>query len=243
MEDQGWPADGITGGGGCGEMRRAFGIYIVGAIGSAERSVVDAHLVGCADCRDELAGLAGLPALLGRVPADEAARVLFDGHADEPSSLPGLVKLLDRAARLRMHRVWPRVAAAAAAGLIVGAGAASVAHLLDHSRAQAPPVAVGEWTRTVRGTDPTTNASAVVRYTPRPWGLQLAVQVSGIPAGTECWLHVIDARGDQVASGSWAVARGQRSAWYPASSTVPLSAARGFVIMAGSRMMVAVPVR
>jgi hypothetical protein len=243
MGDQGWPADGITGGGDCGEMRRALGIYIVGAIGPSERSDVDAHLVGCAECRDELAGLAGLPALLGRVPADEAVRLLLDGRTDEPSSQPGLVKLLNRAARLRMHRVWPRVAAATAAGLIVGAGAASAAHLLDHSQAQAPPVAAGEWTRTVRGTDPSTNASAVVRYTPRPWGLQLAVQLSGVPAGTRCWLDVIAAGGHQEASGSWAVARGQQSAWYPASSAVRLSAARAFVIMVGSHMVVAVPVR
>ncbi len=54
-------------------MRQALGVYVVGAIGPADRSAVDKHLTGCSRCRDELADLAGLPALLGKVPADEAS--------------------------------------------------------------------------------------------------------------------------------------------------------------------------
>ncbi len=114
----------------CGEMRRALGVYVVGAIGPADRGAVDEHLAGCADCRDELAGLAGLPALLGRVPADEAAGLLL-GRDPDPAK-PALVALLDRAARLHGHRSWPRIAAAAAAGLIVGAGVVTAAGALDH---------------------------------------------------------------------------------------------------------------
>jgi len=53
----------------CREMRQLLGVYVVGAIDPAERAMVDEHLGQCAACRDEIAGLAGLPAMLSRVPA------------------------------------------------------------------------------------------------------------------------------------------------------------------------------
>ena len=56
----------------CAEVRLSLGVYVLGAIDPAERAQVDSHLAGCRDCRDELAGLAGIPALLSRVGAEEA---------------------------------------------------------------------------------------------------------------------------------------------------------------------------
>ncbi len=57
----------------------SLGVYVLGAIDPAERALVDAHLATCRDCRDELAGLAGLPALLARVSTEEAI-ALGDGR-------------------------------------------------------------------------------------------------------------------------------------------------------------------
>ena len=56
---------------GCAAVRQALGVYVLDAIDPAERVLVDQHLVGCAECRAELAGLAGLPALLSRVDPAE----------------------------------------------------------------------------------------------------------------------------------------------------------------------------
>jgi anti-sigma factor RsiW len=56
---------------GCGEIRYALGVYVLGAIDPAERTVVDRHLATCPACRDERADLAGLPALLGRLTLAE----------------------------------------------------------------------------------------------------------------------------------------------------------------------------
>jgi hypothetical protein len=56
----------------CAEARLSLGVYVLGAIDPAERALVDHHLATCRDCRDELAGLAGLPALLARVSTAEA---------------------------------------------------------------------------------------------------------------------------------------------------------------------------
>lgn len=67
----------------CPEARLSLGVYVLGAIDPAERALVDSHLVTCRDCRDELAGLAGLPALLARVGTEEAIALA----ADEPAPL------------------------------------------------------------------------------------------------------------------------------------------------------------
>jgi predicted anti-sigma-YlaC factor YlaD len=112
----------------CRQIRLDLGVYLLGAIGTADRSAVDAHLASCAACRDELVQLAGLPGLLSRVTADDAER-LFLQHDDgwrgghEMSADLSLHLLLRRAARLRRQRMWPRMAAAAGAGLLAGAGA------------------------------------------------------------------------------------------------------------------------
>ena len=62
----------------CTEARLSLGVYVLGAIDPAERSLVDAHLLTCQECRDELADLAGLPALLARVNPDEISRICAD---------------------------------------------------------------------------------------------------------------------------------------------------------------------
>jgi len=64
-----------TSAGDCGPIRHALGVYVLGAIEPADRALVSSHLAWCHDCRDELAGLARMPALLDRVPRAEAYRI------------------------------------------------------------------------------------------------------------------------------------------------------------------------
>ena len=68
----------MVSGSGCGDIRSALGVYVVGAIDPAARAVVEAHLAWCVDCREELAGLAGLPGRLGSVPAADVTRLIRD---------------------------------------------------------------------------------------------------------------------------------------------------------------------
>jgi anti-sigma factor RsiW len=119
----------MTGAGPCAQIRLELGVYVLGVIGSADRSVVDAHLSCCADCRGELAELAGLPGLLSRAIPDEGHG--FVPHRDdscgsrhEPSTNLGPRCLRGHAVRLRGHRMWPRMAAAAGICPIDGAGVA-----------------------------------------------------------------------------------------------------------------------
>src|SRR6202020_1700033 len=108
----------------CSAARLSLGVYVLGAIDPAERALVDAHLATCRDCRDELAGLAGLPALLARVSMEEAVAlavtdgpdIALDEMPEPPREL--LATVLDlTAARRRRHR-WREAGIGLAAALV-----------------------------------------------------------------------------------------------------------------------------
>jgi predicted anti-sigma-YlaC factor YlaD len=68
----------VTGDGQCRAAHQELGVYLLGAVEPAQRALVERHLAVCPRCRAELAGLAGLPSLLRRVPAGEALRLAPD---------------------------------------------------------------------------------------------------------------------------------------------------------------------
>ena len=57
----------------CAGIRSQLGVYVIGAISPEDRAVVVRHLAACEPCREELANLAGLPGLLRRPSARDAA--------------------------------------------------------------------------------------------------------------------------------------------------------------------------
>ncbi len=118
----------MTGSGACAEIRLELGVYVLGVIGAGARSAVDAHLAWCAECRDELAELAGLPRLLSRAEADEThSLVRCDGDGcgrrRELSADLGHRCLPGIPARYRRHGMWLARTGLAGACLIAGAGA------------------------------------------------------------------------------------------------------------------------
>jgi Putative zinc-finger len=231
---------------GCGEIRQALGVYLLGAIGPADRGAVSRHLAGCADCREVLARLAGLPGLLGNVPTADAIRLATEeadgAGGDEAPPGVTLRSLLAQVARLRRHRLWRRLAVTAAAVAIAAGGAVAGSRVL-YPPVERPAAAELPWATTAHASNPRTGAWATVRYAPQPWGLALDVQVSGIAAGTACELQVISAQGRHSAAGGWTIASGHPEAWYPASSPFPVAGVRGFAITTGGRTLVSVPIR
>ena len=226
----------------CRDIRQALGIYIVGAIDPAERAVVDIHLGTCPDCREELAGLAGLPALLGRVPASEAERLIL--HSDDlqdPQPPPELLNsLLRRVAERRTSRRWSGILAAAAAIVIAVAGGAVGARLIAPG-GQARATVATPVTETVTHANLRTGVSAIVRYSSRSWGTQMDVLVAGVPGGTACQLVVVDASGRKSQAGGWTVPGGHQDSDYPASTFLPASQVRSFEIISGGKVLVTVP--
>ncbi len=229
----------------CRDIRQSLGVYVVGAIDPAERALVDAHLGNCPACREELAGLAGLPALLGRVPASDAERLITSSTEvrdleEPPAEL--LSSLLRRVAERRAVRRWRGLAAAAAAVVIAVAGGAAGARIIAPGENPAGVTQPqGPVTETVSATNPQTNVTALIRYARKSWGTKMDVWVSGIKGGTTCEVWAVDASGQRWSAGSWTVPRGRMESDYPASVSLAAEQVRSFEITSGGHVLVTVP--
>lgn len=219
----------------CRTFRELLGVYVVGAIEPGERAAVDAHLTQCYDCREELAGLAPLPALLHRVPVADAERIMLGSQPPdtdmEPS--PGVLDSLLRevGARRRTRRVRGLFAAAAAVLVAVG-GAAAVAEAIapHHQHARVDVVAAS------RGP-----LGVTVRYGGSSWGTHMSVQVSGFKKWTACEFYVLTKDGRKVLAGGWLAGPDSKKIWYPVLSRVKEADVTGFQITTADGKMLQIP--
>jgi anti-sigma factor RsiW len=229
----------MTGLSDCNEIRQALGVYVVGAIDPAERSTVDAHLSCCHGCREELAGLAGLPALLGRVPLEDAERFAPGGEEVEEPPAELLDALLAQVSARRRARRWRVVVAAAAAAVIaVGGGGIIGAIMMAHHHA--PQVQATSYL--VHGYDAATHVGAAIDYSATASGTGMQVQVSGIPDGTHCQFWVTTTSSRHLLAGGWTVQGSYAS--YDAATTTPLTQLRSFDVSGpGGKVLVTVAAR
>jgi len=234
----------------CTDARGSLGVYVLGAIDPAERSLVDAHLVTCRDCRDELAGLAGLPALLARVNPDEISRICADdtvragtyaGTDDRPpGELIGTV--LDLAEARRRRTRWRFVAAAAAVVAIAGGLFGGLSSITTTRTIPIPVAASGTHWETVEATSSVTGASASVAYSHELWGDAFEVLVDHIPVGTTCQLWVVHPNGTRTQVASWTTAKDEGLVWYSGSMAATAQPISKFQITAGHKVLLtAVP--
>jgi len=225
----------------CGDIRYALGVYVVGAIDPAERATVDAHLTRCPDCREELVGLAGLPALLGRVPRGDAERLALGTEELEEPPAEMLDSLLAQITARRRARRWRGIAAAAAAAVIaVGGGIVGGAVMThDHTATEAGGTYISYL---ARGTDQRTDVTAAVYYHPEGSGTAMQVQVTGIKNGTHCVFWVVNSSGQHLVAGTWTVHGSDDGHWYPARSSTPMTDVHGFDITGSNgQVLVKIP--
>jgi len=240
----------MTGSADCRNIRHALGVYVLGAIDPAERSMVDAHLSTCQECREELAGLAGLPALLRRIPVGEAQE-LADDDLDELSGaeLPGpevpsvemLDSLLSRTTQVRQARRWRGLAAAAAVVLVAGVGGAAAWSAVQHGAGSGGGSVVPANFTSASATNPVTHVAATVRYAAKEWGTVVDTRVKNVPAGDRCQLLVTDSSGHTTVVGSWRTSYDESSVWYPGSSGVALDSVRSFEVTSRGKVLVKIP--
>lgn len=221
----------------CRGIQLLLGVYVVGAIDPAERSIVDEHMGHCPACRDELAGLAGLPALLGRVPLAEAEQIAgavtaLPANEEPPPAL--LNAMLRKVWLTRRARTWRGVAAVAAAVLVAAGSAAAAVQLSAPSYDQAT------------ATNPSTGIRAVVDYTSVAWGSAIRVQVKNVPPNTDCQFYVLGKNGP-VLAGTWTVGYDAGHFWYAAAAPLPAGSVHGFRLTAetktGTKVLVSIPAR
>jgi Putative zinc-finger len=99
--------------------------YVLGSLSSAERREFESHMGTCKSCRQAVAEISGMPALLSRLDADEVAEIDEHGQAAgappplRPELLTSLLKKVTWQRRRSRAMTWA-VATAAAAVLVVG---------------------------------------------------------------------------------------------------------------------------
>ncbi len=92
--------------------------YVLGSLSAAQRREFETHLAHCPACREAVADLSGVPALLSQLDRDEVAAIDESGPAPEMSEklLPSLLATVRW--RRRRTRVVTWVASAAAAAVL-----------------------------------------------------------------------------------------------------------------------------
>jgi anti-sigma-K factor RskA len=219
----------------CRDIRHLLGVYVVGAIDPSDRAIVDNHLPECQACRDDLAGLAGLPAMLSRVPAADVESLSMASMPDDPAPPDEMLNsLLSRVSVRRRNRLWRGAITVAAAAALAAAGATAAMEL-------ASPAAQPAQTEVASATTAHGHVAVVVDYAGTPWNTTtMRVHVRGIPVGTTCDFWAVTANGKHFA-GTWTVKAGYGDAWYSVASRAPLSSVRSFQITAGSKVLVTIP--
>jgi hypothetical protein len=253
----------------CAEARISLGVYVLGAIDPAERAAVNAHLATCRDCRDELAGLAALPALLSRVSKEEAIALAegapaadqpaAEGPAEPDAAEPAkttakpprelLGTVLDLTAARRRRRQWRAGALSAAAAVIIAVAAFGGARLaVGHGGGTGQPPQSGQsldYGNPV-GAWTTTQGSAdgmyaTVMYRQMRWGTQLAAKVVGIPVDTACQLVAVGTDGTRVVAGGWTTGTAEGTVWYPASAPVSPKQVKEFQLTVTGHPTITIP--
>ena len=228
----------------CTDARISLGVYVLGAIDPAERALVDTHLVTCQDCRDELAGLAGLPALLARVNPDEISRICADdtvragtyAGADDrpPEELIGTV--LDLAEARRRRTRWRFLAAAAAVVAIAGGLFGGLSSITTTRTVPVPVSPAGTNWETVEATG-SGGVSASVAYSHELWGDAFEVLVDKIPVGTTCQLWVVHPDGTRTQVAAWTTAKDEGQVWYAGSMPKTSQPISSFEITANHKVL------
>ncbi|HVV75924.1 MAG TPA: zf-HC2 domain-containing protein [Mycobacteriales bacterium] len=191
----------------CDEASVSLGVYLVGSIDPAERAEVDAHLRECSSCRAELADLAMLPSLLGKLsiedveevtPLAAASEALFDRVAAQARIEAAGVEAAGVEADGAEVKVLPRrprwraiVAAAAAVVVVGGASATAIGVLRSHT---------DTWQSHVGANGP---IHMQVAMRPQASGSALRVTVSGLPTDEHCRLIAVADDGTTDLVGRW----------------------------------------
>ncbi|MET9699745.1 zf-HC2 domain-containing protein [Streptomyces sp. NPDC006529] len=188
-----------------------LGPYVLGVLDGAEVRRVEEHVGGCVRCREEVAALREMEAVLGEVPEE----AFLDGPPEGGDLL--LQRTLrqmrgERAGRARRRTALVGLAVAATVAAVFWAGTRLGAADGREVAADPPPPPTATaspqpppGTRVASATDAGTGARMTVRLTPAARWVRVHAAVTGVPAGERCLLVVVARDGTRTTAGSWVV--------------------------------------
>lgn len=188
----------------CDQARETLGVYVLGALEPHERTELDRHLARCPASREELAGLAGLRGLLGRLTLADVTGEM-SANPDRPVEQPP-PELLDRllAQAPDPSRRRPR-STTSRRRLLSVATACNPARL---SCCGDPCLGIGAGGIGGSGpattaTDPVTHVALQATLHHRDWGTAVDVRLHGVAPGERCRLLAVDRVGHSEVAASW----------------------------------------
>ena len=139
-------------------------VYVLGSLSAAERREFEAHMADCPPCREAVAELSGMPALLSQLDRNEVVAINEADQTPEvsPEVLPSLLATVRWRRRRTRLMAWSASAAAAvvlAIGVFVGVS--------GHSATSPPPQASVSLTMAQVGT---THLASTVSVSSQRWG-------------------------------------------------------------------------
>jgi predicted anti-sigma-YlaC factor YlaD len=200
----------------CQETTLSLGVYLLGALEPTEQAAVDAHLADCSQCRSQLAELAELPSMLGRISLDDIAPepVVPSNELYERVAARARAEGADElASRRRRYRRLTAVAAAFA--IVVGGGFGTWAIVNGNSsNPSGPPPGV----------------HMSVALASQATGTGYTLEVSGLPIDEHCKLIAVAKDGSRDVAGQWD-ATYQGWAKETGSTSIPRSELARFVLL------------
>lgn len=199
------------------DYRMLLGGYVSNILDHDERTAVDAHLVGCVECQQELATLSDTSARLAHLARWR------NPLAEGDENLPDVAQLEAEGARLENDLVLARTLqvvrsersrsgrrrivaiAAAVAVLLVGGG---VTGALIEGQSSSPSVssAAVPGGRTFTAHDAATGVGMTVTVIPQQIGFsRLQARLTYEPANAHCQLIAVGRNGQREVASSWAV--------------------------------------
>ncbi|MFP2993391.1 anti-sigma factor family protein [Mycobacterium intracellulare] len=144
--------------------------YVLGSLSAAQRREFETHMARCTACREAVADLSGVPALLSQLDRDEVAAIDESGPAPEMSEemLPSLLAAVRWRRRRTRVVTWVASAAAAAVlaiGVFVGLQAWSSTPAQQVTASAEPMAQVG-----------TSLLTSSVQVTGQHWGTSIALR-------------------------------------------------------------------
>ncbi len=209
----------------CREWRESLGAHALSQLQADERTALEAHLEGCAECRAELATLARVAQLLpladpehfGTAPAPPASL------ADRIAATIRAERRSQRRRRLRLGLAFSGATAAVAAAVLaifVLPGGDSIPE--QHVAFQSLP--------------PGLHIGATLE--PHAYGTEIHMYVRGAPSGTLCRVFLRGPNGARLPAGSFRYRWGD-DASAVLSAALDLSRTRAIGVRVGNRTFVA----
>jgi len=213
----------------CREWRELLGAHALGHLEGDERAGLEAHLDGCARCREELASLQPVALML---PHADPARF---GPAPQPP--PELGQRVAATIAAERERGDSRRRRRLFGGFALGGAAAAIAAVLllfvfgggDGS---------GGPEQQVRFADLPAGISIDATLEPHAYGTEIHMYVHGVPSGTLCRVWLRGADGASYPAGTFRYRWGDDSDAV-LSSALDLSRTRAVVVDTGKRTFVA----